>query len=450
MWNKGMTLVRVATRMGTVAGLVSCLWLGSVRPASADAVLRWDEIAVRTLTTQTPALTPFAQARFAAIVQLAVFEAVNATSGEYNGYLGSAVAPAAAPIIAPVGASGEAAAIAAAHAVLVNYFPGSAAALDADRDTSLAAIPDGAAKTNGIATGLAAAAAMIAERVGDGASPAAFYLPPSPLDPGEWDITPGCPVDASGNPLGGVLFNWQNVRPFGVVLPQTGHWTEAFRPAPPPEITSTLYAKAYNEVKRVGSAGSTARPDDRAVVVRFFAASSPTFLFHSVARQLADGAGHSLTANARILALVSIATNDSLVASFAAKYHYLYWRPVTAIRAGDTDDNRRTDADAAFTPFITTPCFPSYPSNHASGSNGALEVLRRFYGAAGFDLTLSATIPVLGPVTLSYTSLEQISRDIDDARIYGGIHFRFDQNAGVRLGRTMATYVVKNNLLAPK
>ena len=445
MWNKGKTPKRMAG-FGGLAALVALGWLASASPARADVVLQWDEIAVRTLTTQTPALTPFAQARFAAIVQLAVFEAVNAISGEYDGYLGSPVAPTAAPIVAPVGASSEAAAIVAAHDVLVNYFPGSALTLHAERDASLAAIPNGAAKTNGIATGAAAAAAMIAERLADGASPLTFYLPPSPVPPGEWNITPGCPTDASGNPLGGILLNWQNVRPFGVETPQSGHWSEAFRPSPPPEISKNQYAKDYDEVKRVGAATSTERPDDRAIVVRFYAALSPTFLFHSVARQLAAGQNQSLATNARILALVSIATSDSLVASFAAKYHYLYWRPVTAIRAGDSDDNRKTDADAAFTPFITTPCFPSYPSNHASGSNAAIETLRRFYGSGGHAISLSATIPVVGSVTLNYTKLQEISHDIDDARVYGGIHFRFDQDAGVRLGRTVATFVVKHNL----
>ena len=414
--------------------------------AGADVVLQWNAIAVRTLTTQSPPLTPFAQSRFAAIVQLAVFEAVNATTGEYEGYLGSPVAPTAAPIVAPLGASGEAAAIVAAHDVLVNYFAGSAATLDAERDASLATIPDGPAKTNGIATGAAAAAALIAERVGDGASPLVFYLPPSPLSPGEWNITPGCPADASGNPLGGILFNWPNVRPFGVVVPQSGHWSDDFRPGPPPALTSNRYAKDYDEVKRVGSATSTERPDDRATVVRFYAALSPTFLFNTVARQLAEGRPHSLAKNARILALLNMATADSLVASFTIKYHDLFWRPVTAIRAGDTDDNRKTEADTAFSPFITTPCFPSYPSNHASGSNAAIEILRRTYGSAGHAITLSATIPVLGPVTREYTQLQQIAHDIDDARVYGGIHFRFDQRAGARLGRGVATFVLKNNL----
>lgn len=444
MWNKGKTLRRVA--VVSTAALTACAWLASAAPASADVVTQWDEIAVRVLTTQSPALSPFAQSRFAAIVQLAVFEAVNATTGEYEGYLGSPAAPTASPIIAPAGSSSEAAAIAAAYGVLVNYFPGNAAMLVAARDVSLAAIPDGTAKANGVATGVAAAAALIGERLNDGSSPQTFYTPPSPTPAGEWTITPGCPLDPIGIPVGGILYNWRNIKPFGVPQPATGHWTDDFRPEPPPAITSNLYAKDYNELRRVGTATSTERPDDRTVVARFYAALSPTYLFHSVMRQLAAERADSLTTNARILALVSIATADSLVASFEAKYHYLYWRPVTAIRAGDTDDNSKTDPDGSYSPLITTPCFPSYPSNHASGSNGAIEALRRFYGAAGFALTLSGTIPLLGPVTMHYTSLDQISHDIDDARVYGGIHFRFDQDAGVRLGRTLATYVVKHNL----
>jgi hypothetical protein len=449
MWNKGITRVRTAAHTRTVAVFVG-LCLAWAVPARADVVLQWDAIAVKVISSQTPALAAFPQARFAAIVQLAVFEAVNATSGEYESYLGSPMAPSGVPIVAPAGASSEAAAVAAAHAVLKHYFPGNAFMLDGERDASLAAIPDGTAKTNGIATGLAAAAAMIAQRVGDGAAPATFYQPPSPASAGEWITTSGCPADAAGNPLGGVLFHWQDVRPFGFVMPATGHWAETYRPAPPPAITSNLYAKDYDELKRMGGAASTERPADRTVVARFYGAFSPTYVFHAVARQLAEGRmraqKQSLTTNARILALLSIATSDSLVASFAAKYHYAYWRPVTAIRAGDTDDNSQTGVDPAYTPLIATPCFPSYPSNHASGSNAAIETLRRFYGAAGYDLTLSGTIPVLGLVTFTYTSLEQISQDIDDARVYGGIHFRFDQVAGVTLGREVAKAVVKDNL----
>jgi hypothetical protein len=141
-----------------------------------------------------------------------------------------------------------------------------------------------------------------------------------------------------------------------------------------------------------------------------------------------------------------MAINDSLVASFLNKYHYNFWRPETAIRAGDTDGNSKTHADPSFLPFITTPCFPSYPSNHGSGSNGAAEVLRRLYGEGGHSITLSN--PAVTAITLHYSRFKQITDDVSDARVYGGIHFRFDQEAGERLGRAVATSVYKNNLPA--
>ena len=435
-------------RHKSLAGVlaVAGLMLSSAAPARADVVLEWNGIAVRTLTTQTPPVNPFAQARFAAIIQLAVFEAVNAITREYESYLGSAVAPSGAPIVPAAGASPEAAAIAAAHAVLVNYFPASAPTLNAERDASLAALPNGVAKTNGISTGLAAAAALIAERAGDGSSPLTFSLPPLPVNAGTWEMTPGCPKDPIGNYLGGMFANWGDVRPFGVVEPAFGHWAEAFLPPPPPALTTNQYARDYNEVRTVGAASSTERPADRTTVAQFYAVSSPTFIFHSIARQLAAATGDSLSSNARSLALVSIATNDSLIASFWTKYYYYFWRPYNAIRGSIDDGSSKTPEDPEFTPLITTPCFPSYPSNHASGSNAAAETLRRVYGAAGHSITLANTVPGVGVVTLSYSSLKQIRDDIDDARIYGGIHFRFDQEAGVSLGREIATSIYKNNL----
>jgi hypothetical protein len=249
-------------------------------------------------------------------------------------------------------------------------------------------------------------------------------------------------------PLGGILLNWGDVTPFGVVLPAVGHWYEPFRPGPPPALTSNEYAKDYDEVKSAGSATSTAQERSAALatIARFYAALSPTYLFHMTARQLAADRGDSLSENARHLALISIATNDALLASFKAKYHYDFWRPYTAIRSGTGDGNDKTEADESWTAFLVTPCFPSYPSNHASGSNAALETIRRIYGAAGHAITLTATIPVIGPTTLHYTQLQDISADIDDARIYGGMHFRFDQVAGQELGRAIASFVYKHNL----
>ena len=161
-------------------------------------------------------------------------------------------------------------------------------------------------------------------------------------------------------------------------------------------------------------------------------------------RQIAQQQQRSLSENARALALLSMAINDSLVASFFNKYHYNFWRPETAIRAGDTDGNRKTEADPDFLPFILTPCFPSYPSNHGSGTNAAAEVMRRLYGEAGHSITVSN--PAVPTIVLQYTSFRQIADDVSDARVYGGIHFRTDQDAGARLGREVATAVYKNNL----
>jgi hypothetical protein len=396
--------------------------------AKADPVLDWNAIAVDTAVANGQ--NPLAQARYAAIVQLAVFEAVNSITGDYRPYLGS--------IVAPHGASATAAAIEAAYRVLSTYFPGSASTvLDPARAKSLALIPDGQAKSDGIATGDAAASAMIALRANDGSSPAQFKVP-GPAVPGDWRATPSCPI-VNGIAVG-TFFQWQNVTPFGI------RSAGEFLLDPPPALTSNKYAKAYNEVMTVGSQDSTERPPDRAEVVLYYAATSPVQVFNQAARQVAQEQGRSLSENARALALINMAINDSLVASFFNKYHYNFWRPETAIHAGGTDGNRKTDPDPNFVPFIVTPCFPSYPSNHGSGSNGGAEVMRRLYGEAGHSITLSN--PAVPNTVLQYTSFRQISDDISDARVYGGIHFRTDQTAGTRLGRAIGRAVYKNNLRA--
>ena len=380
--------------------------------STTDAVLEWDAIAGTTIIGQSP----FAQARFAAITQLAVFKAVNAITGDYEPYLGT--------IDALDGASAEAAAVAAAYRVLINYFPGSSGTLDPARANSLAAIADGPAKTAGIAVGVAAANAMIALRDGDGSLPLTT-TPAGAVAPGVWQPTLSCGTG------GGQFFNWKDVTPFGISS------AADFILGPPPSLGSREYAKDYNEVKTVGSFVSTARPQDRSDVARFYASSSPTFVMNSAARQVATAKGRSLSENAHDLALLNMAISDSLVVSFATKYTYNFWRPETAIHA----------SGEAFVPFITTPCFPSYPSNHASGSNGGAEVLRRMYGAGGHAITLSnPNVPAISGIILHYTTFKQITDDVDDARVYGGIHFRFEQEAGGRLGRDVATYVTKHNL----
>ena len=404
--------------------LVSALLCGFA-VAKADVVSDWNAIAVNTAVANGQ--NPWAQARYAAIAQLAVFEAVNAITGDYQPYLGT--------IQAPPSASTDAAAIEAAYRVLSTYFPASTATLDAERANSLAQIPDGQAKADGIATGDAAALAMIALRTNDGSSPPQFKVPGPPV-PGEWQATPSCPI-VNGIAVG-IGFQWQNVAPFGIPS------ASAFRLGPPPALTSNEYAKVYNEVMTVGSLDSTERPPDRADVALFYAASSPTQVFNQAAEQVALEQGRSLSENARALALINMAMSDSLVASFLSKYHYNFWRPETAIHAGDTDGNPKTEGDPNWVPFIVTPCFPSYPSNHGSAGNGAAEVLSRLYGEAGHSITL--TNPAVPDIVLQYTSFKQITDDISDARVYGGIHFRSDQDAGERLGTAVGRAVYKKNL----
>ena len=393
--------------------------------ARADVVLDWNEIAVNTAVANKQ--SPYAQARSAAIVQLAVFEAVNAITGEYKPYSGT--------IAAPPSASAEAAAIEAAYQVLRAYFPNSATALLTAYTKSLAQIRNDQAKLDGIAAGDAAAQAMIALRASDGSFPPLFKVP-GPAVPGEWQATISCPI--VNGIAQGTGFHWQNVTPFGIPS------ASAFLLGPPPALTSNEYAKAYNEVMTVGSVNSTERPQDRANVALFYAASSPTQVFNQAAEQVALEQGGSLSQNARALALINMAISDSLVASFLNKYHYNFWRPETAIHAGATDGNSKTEPDPSYAPFITTPCFPSYPSNHGSAGNAAAEVLRRIYGEAGHSITL--TNPAVPSIVLQYTSFKQITDDISDARVYGGIHFRTDQEAGAHLGRAVGKAVYKNNL----
>jgi membrane-associated phospholipid phosphatase len=395
--------------------------------AKADPVLDWNVIAVDTAVANGQ--NPFAQARFAAIVQVAVFEAVNAITGDYRSYLGS--------IVAPHGASANAAAVQAAYRVLSTYFPApaSASTLDAARASSLASIPDGQAKIDGIATGDAAAYALIALRANDGSSPAQFKIPGPPV-PGEWQATVSCPI--VNGVASGIAFQWQNITPFGI------RSAKEFLLGPPPALGSNEYAKTYNEVMTVGSLDSTERPPDRSDVATYYAATSPTQAFNQAARQVAQEQRRSLSENARALALINMAISDSLVASFFNKYHYNFWRPETAIRAGDTDGNPKTDPDPNFLPFIVTPCFPSYPSNHGSAANAAAAVMRRLYGEAGHSMTLSN--PAVPTILLQYSSFSQITNDISDARVYGGIHFRTDQDAGVLLGLAVGKAVYKHNL----
>lgn len=403
------------------AALVLALLIGcGPGIAAADVVQDWNAHAL----AATNAQNPFLQARSIAIVQLAVFEAVNAVTGDYEPYLGT--------IFAPVGASVDAAAIEAAYRTLLGL--GVAGSLGADYSAALAAIPDGQAKNDGIAVGLSAAQSMLAHRTGDGASPAVFFAPTS-TDPGVWQPYAGCPV-VNGVQVG-ILFHWQNLRPFGIDS------SSQFRSAPPPQLQTGRYAKDYKETMDVGELNSAARPWDRADVARYFAAAAAVHVWSQAAGQVMTQNVTSISENARIFALIAIAVSDGLVSSMETKYHYPVWRPITAIRAGDTDGNDKTVPDPSWTPFIGTPCFPGYPSAHASASYAARKIVEELLGGSNHWITLSHPNT---PVILLYTKFSDITDDIDDARVYGGIHFRFDQAAGAVQGRAVGLYVCQNNL----
>ena len=395
----------------------------NARPGTdtGDAMVRqWNEIAINAILPNGP---PFTAARFMTIVQLAVFEAVNSITGKYDPYLGT--------VTAPPGASPEAAAVTAAHGALVAYFPGQVATLNGQRDASLATIPDGQSKTDGIAVGIAAAAAMVADRTGDGSAPPLTYLPTT-MDLYEWQLTPGCAA--------GVFRHWPNVRPFAIES------SAQFRSDPPPTLDSGVYAQDFQEVQAVGHLNSPYRTQDRTEVARLYAVGPGHFTWNYILLQIASTRNDEITDTARTMALMNMAINDAYISGFESKYFYRTWRPVTGIPRGGEDGNNRTTA-GSFVPLISSPCFPAYPSNHGTGSGAARTVLIRAYGR--FRHSVTVFHPMLPGVTRTYSDLKVITDDVADARVYGGIHWRYDQDAGERQGHAVGQYVYNNLLQRP-
>jgi hypothetical protein len=411
-----------------LGGLVAVLLIlvALISPGAAhtdpatDPVTEWNAI----MRTTVPENNPFLQTRSAAMMHLAVFEAVNAVVGDYEPYLGT--------IEAPPGASSEAAAIAAAHHVLVGLHPESETSLNASRDTSLSAIPDGQAKDDGISLGMVAADAILSLRADDGAANAAEppYTPGT--EPGDWQPTPPAFLEA--------LFpNWGKVTTFGI---EDG---TQFRSDPPPAINSSEYASDYSDVKAIGDVNSTVRSEDKTDRASYYGVNFPLHVFGESARQASEAQGKTLSENARIFALLHMAMADGLISSMESKFYYEYWRPVTAIRAGDTDGNRKTEPDPDWLSLVVNPPYPSYPSNYASAALAARAVLEEVYGKDGHSITLTSISPSVD-VTLHYTTFSRMTDDINDARVYGGIHYRFEQDAGSRMGWQVGSYILRNHL----
>jgi membrane-associated phospholipid phosphatase len=397
------------------SAIVVTLLLGAAA-AHSDVVTDWNVIMAKTAATTDP----FLQTRSATIMHLAMFEAVNAIVGDYEPYLRH--------IPAQPGASPEAAAIAAAHRVLVVLHPDSAPSLDALRTKALATIPNGPARKNGVVVGKAAANAILAQRANDGSSVASPYTPG--IKPGDWRPTLPDSAPAFRPGLG-------SIATFGI---KNG---AQFRLSPPPAPHSRRYTRDYNEVKKVGQVNCTERPRNRTDAARFYAVTD-TELYFIAARQVSKAQGKTLSENARIFALVAIAISDGAIACFDTKYFYNLWRPITAIRAGATDNNPKTEPDRNWLPLIPTPPFPSYPSGHATFGAAARRVLEEVYGTRGLSITL--TNPLAPGIALHYTSWKQITDDINESRIYGGVHYRFDQEAGTSLGKRVGAYILQHKL----
>jgi hypothetical protein len=404
----------------------SPLVYGSASSGADDAAGSVDEVTQWNKTLLTIVRTPAAQpatvhpTRGFAIMHAAIYDAVNAIDATHKPYLVRIehVSPR---------TSQEAAVAAAAHETLISLYPGFQTTLDQQFDQSLAQIPDGADKSTGIDVGRAVALATLALRSADGsaATPIPFVFGNAP---GEYQSTP------PNFPKQPVFTHWSRVTPFALERAQQ------FRPGPPPALTSAEYTAAFNEVKSLGIANSSAATADQALIGRFWNGAIQNY-WNEIA-QTAAQAHHLTTAqSARVFALLNLTFADEVIAFYDAKYTYDLWRPVTAIRAAATDGNTQTAADPNWLPQAgNTAADPSYPGAHATISAGGAFVLNAVFGNGPFHLNV--TSEVLPGVFRSFDSFAAVEEEASLSRVYAGQHFRSDENAGERLGSAVADFVV--------
>ena len=383
--------------------------------AAADAVTEWNE---RTIAASVQAKElPAAASRTVAIVHTAMFDAINSVEGRYSPYRFK--------VPAPSDSSPEAAGVAAAHAVLLKLFPEQKADLDAAFAASLAKTPDGSGKTAGISVGEDVAAKILALRASDGANAPNSYRP----------------VTAAGAYISTVLpvsTQWDHMTPW--VMERSSQ----FRPAPPPPLTSSVWASDYNEIKNLGNKKSTTRTDEQTDIARFWILAGPAS-WEPIVRHLASAPGRTLLQNARLFALVELATADAYIAVFEAKYAFQFWRPITAIRNGDIDGNDATTRVPDWEPAIDTPLHPEYPCAHCITSAAARAVLESEFGVGPIPV-FTMTSPTAPGVTRKWTSVKDWADEISAARIYGGIHYRNSTVVGQAMGKKIGELVVQNYL----
>ncbi len=354
------------------------------------------------------------------IAQLAMFDAVNAVlDGPYRPF---ASKPASAP-----GASPEAAAIHAAYIVARNEFPTKTAAIDSAYNTSIAGVtasPEAIA--NGIVVGEAAANAVLAARVGDHRDDPELegYTPGG--GPGVWIPTP----PAFANPQTPFL---QFVTPFGYDDPSR------FRPHAPPTLASRIYARDYYEIKDLGRATGTNRTAEQSATALFWSPSAST-LWSANIRSLASSM--DLLTAARFEAIGIATATNALIACWDAKYTYMFWRPATAIPAGDTDGNSDTQPDLVWTPFIVTPSHPEYPAAHTTVGASVLGFYTVWFGTDQFSLEFKGN----GGVIRNYASVTQILAEEGNARVWGGMHWRNSTEVGTKVGSRVGKYTATHLL----
>jgi hypothetical protein len=389
--------------------------------ARANEVTNWNEIATTNGIASGKGGVP--QSRIYAMAQAAVHDALNAIDRRYQPYAFDAQGD--------PNASPEAAVATAAHDVLVHELPNRQAVLDAAYATSLALIPDGTAKTNGIALGQAAAAAILALRSDDGSAAPMPYTPGT--GPGVWQPTPPAFLPAA-------VPGWGNVTPFTLVS------SSQFRPDPPPyfDLTVKKYTDDYNEVKAIGEVNSTTRTVEQSEIARFWYEPSPVG-WSRIARNLSAAKGLDLWQSARLLALMNLAMADGFIAGFDTKYFYNFWRPVTAIRAGDTDNNPDTIADPAWSSYLITPNIPDYVSTHSVLGAAAAEVLARFFDDDEVGFTTTSGLPFPG-ITRTFSSFSQAAQENANSRVYAGIHFRSACEDGLKMGRKVGRFTFLHTL----
>jgi hypothetical protein len=381
----------------------------------ADAVLDWNEVGVATVLAARQG--PPDGARTMAMMHVAVFNAVNASEQRYAPYGFAARAPA--------GTSASAAAAAAARTVLVKLFPDQREALEKTYAASLKQISGERGIEAGVALGEQAGSDCLSMRASDGVGAANVYRPIT--SPGVY-VSTALPVS----------HDWREVKPWVMKQPSQ------FRPEPPPALASALWALDYNEIKDVGARSSQKRTPEQTEAARFWTAVGVA-TWNPVVRSLATAQPRSLVDNARLFALVNMAASDAFVAVFDGKYAFNFWRPVTAIRNGDSDGNEATAPDPAWMPLVDTPMHPEYPCAHCITAGAVATVLEEEFGK-GRVSTITMTSATAPGVTHRWERISDYAREVSNARVWGGIHYRNSTEVGERMGREIGRLAVTSVL----